>query len=71
MPMTKKHYAAVAEAIREERRSCTDMDLADHEFARIHLTKLTERLAYTFQQDNPRFDATAFLKAAGHPMEES
>lgn len=70
MPMSKKHYAAIAAAINDQ-RTCLEADEPDHYFVRIHLSKLTESLTRTFQEDNPNFDPTAFLAAAGYPMEES
>lgn len=69
MPMSKKHYAVIAAAILDQ-RTCLEAEEPDHYFVRIHLGKLTESLARSFSEDNPNFDATAFLKAAGYPMEE-
>ena len=55
--MTKKHFEAIAKAIKEEQTA-----VAVREDVR---RAIANKLADVFKQDNPRFDRDRFMKAAG------
>lgn len=60
--MSKKHYNAIAAAIREEIDSSLPRGARDMAAKRIAV-----RLCETFMADNPRFDRDRFLTACGCP----
>ena len=55
--MTRKHYKAIAEALRAERASLRDT------YQAMVVGSIAERLATVFTGDNPRFDRERFLRA--------
>jgi hypothetical protein len=56
--MTRKHYVMIAEALRHE------MKYAENESERMGIKNTAFKLAFTFGQDNPRFDRERFLDVA-------
>lgn len=58
--MTRKHFTAVADRIRRNRRA-----FADDATALLALTCLAQDLAHEFAEANPRFDRQRFLTACG------
>ena len=61
--MTKKHYEAIAKAINSQRNA--DMGRVTGTYVRMRLDALAEDLAFRFQEDNPQFDSTRFLRQCG------
>jgi hypothetical protein len=56
--MTKKHFNALAAAVRDWRRVCPSVDEKD-------VAQLVARLAGVCQEHNPRFNRTRFFDACG------
>ena len=60
--MTKKHYEAIAKAIRtyqpDDSRYYYDEVVCD-------FVRMCEQMADFFQKDNPKFDRTKFLESCG------
>lgn len=54
MSVSKKIYQQVADVMNEE----------------IYHKNIAERLAYIFEEDNPRFDRVRFLAACGYPPDQ-
>ncbi len=60
MAMSKKHYVAVAQAVKDVRDIAKDVRNASEA-----LDLLAQRLATVFQGDNGMFDRNRFLRACG------
>ena len=58
--LTKKHYKAIAEIIRDNTEKASEWDIM---LQIINPTKLIQQLCLYFQADNPRFDKQRFLDA--------
>jgi hypothetical protein len=65
MPMSKKHFEAVAAILREERQSWEGNGQVQQA-----LSYVAVGLASAFSKANPRFDRSRFLEAARVPMSE-
>lgn len=58
MAMSRKHYQAFADILRDE------MEYAETEDIRTAIRTVTNRLATVFADDNPRFDRAKFIRVA-------
>ncbi len=56
--MSKKHFNALAAAVRDWRRVCPSVEEAD-------VAQLVARLAAVCQAENPRFNRSRFFDACG------
>lgn len=59
--MSKKHYEALAAALRDARND----EGSDYATFDEGIDAAVERIAIVLRKDNPRFDSARFLKAAG------
>jgi len=67
--MTKKDYILLARVLNEDKsRLETDANISANTQAAAltELSIITGKIAYTLQQDNPRFNRAKFLQACGY-----
>jgi len=68
MAMTRKHYVEVASILKSELNELASLEHLDddeHEIATETVKSVANRLAVMFKRDNPYFDRTRFMNAAG------
>jgi len=66
--MTRKHFEAVARAIREEVDSLDEIHTVARVMCRLSLLGVAERLADVFAEESGRFDRDRFLTACGFDL---
>ena len=64
MALSKKHYEAIAKAIKAQRGADT-MHCNPAEYGELILDRLAEDLGAYMERDNPAFQYARFVKACG------
>tara|TARA_Y100000310_G_scaffold190762_1_gene190750 strand:+ start:179 stop:397 length:219 start_codon:yes stop_codon:yes gene_type:complete len=72
MAMSRKHYVAVADALKAERTAWRDGNngAIRTNAAELAVGMVATRLAQIFEADNPNFDTGRFIEAASLPYTE-
>lgn len=62
--MTRKHFQAIAEAVKRSSDRISFLDLEPSRM-RLIMSIMADEMADSLANDNPRFDRERFLKACG------
>jgi len=65
MAMTRKHYQAFAQIIKDEREALKLLDPNMVAVANVSTFIMANKMATIFAHDNPQFDRERFFKACG------
>lgn len=65
MAMSKKHYEAIAEAIKREVEVPGITGERERAIVGLAQLNLARAIALVMREDNPRFDTNRFMKACG------